>query len=106
MLNLFLPGIGLIYLGRRWSGGLLAAAFLACCGAAAWWLVRGMARYYQAATSDAILQEGVLEQLKGAFPVGRLVVLAILTLVLQAVAVGWFEVAVRRQGTPPETGPR
>lgn len=104
-LNLFLPGAGLIYLGRRWSGGLLAAAFLACCGTAAWWLVRGMARYYQIATSDAVLQEGAVEQLQDALPAGRLVTLALLAVTLQGVALWWFEAAARRPGAPPGPAP-
>lgn len=104
-LNLLLPGAGLIYLGRRWSGGLLAAAFLACCGAAAWWLLQGMARYYAIATSDAVLQEGAVEQLQEALPAGRLVSLALLAVVLQGLALWWFEVAARRPGPPPRPGP-
>lgn len=104
MLNLFLPGAGLVYLGRRGSGGLLAAAFLACCGTAVVWLVQGMARYYEVATSDAVLQEGAVEQLRGVFPAGRLVALALAAIVLQVVALWWFEVVARRLGSTPGPG--
>jgi hypothetical protein len=106
MLNLLVPGAGLFYLGHRRAGLLLAFPFLACCGLAVTWLVQGMARYYAVATSDAILQEGALEQLRVSFPVGKFVLVAVAATVLQGVALWWFEVAARRAGGGAGASPR
>lgn len=67
-LNLFLPGAGLIYLGRYRAGGVLAGAFLACFGTLMVMFLIGYARYLQLALSDDLLKDGRLEQLGEVFP--------------------------------------
>jgi hypothetical protein len=61
-LNVFLPGAGLIYLGRRTLGAALAGAFLGCFLAVVTVFLIGYARYLSLATDDRLMQGNKLEE--------------------------------------------
>jgi hypothetical protein len=62
-LNLFLPGAGLLYLGRRKLGATLALLFLACLLAALGIFLTGYAHYLNVVMGDDLMKEGRLEEL-------------------------------------------
>ena len=66
-LNVFLPGTGLIYLGRRALGMTLAGAFLGCFLAVVTLFLVGYARYLSLATDDRLLQGNKLEEAGSTF---------------------------------------
>jgi len=72
-LNLFLPGAGLFYLGRRKLGATLALLFLICLAAALSIFLVGYAHYLTVVLGSDLMQEGQLEQLKDVFQTGWLV---------------------------------
>jgi hypothetical protein len=61
-LNVFLPGTGLIYLGRRALGMVLVSAFLGCFLAVLALFLVGYARYLSLATDDRLMQGTNLEE--------------------------------------------
>src|SRR6266550_2855894 len=71
-LNLFLPGAGLFYLGRRKMGAVLALIFLACLVAALAIFLTGYIHYLQVAMSGDLMKNGELEQLQDVFHQGWL----------------------------------
>jgi hypothetical protein len=66
-LNLFLPGAGLFYLGRRKTGAVLALIFLVCLIAALGIFLTGYIHYLQVVMGGDIMKEGQLEELKDVF---------------------------------------
>lgn len=66
-LNLFLPGLGLIYLGERLAGALLAGAFLACLAASLIIFLTGYVNYLNLALSGQILEGDRLERVSNVF---------------------------------------
>jgi hypothetical protein len=66
-LNLMLPGAGLILLGRRVVGTLLAAAFVTCFVALLVIFLIGYARYLSIAMSDDLLTGNRIEEAGAAF---------------------------------------
>ena len=61
-LNVFLPGTGLIYLGRRTMGMVLVGAFLGCFLAVVTLFLVGYARYLSLASDDRLMQGNKLEE--------------------------------------------
>jgi TM2 domain-containing membrane protein YozV len=77
LLNLFLPGTGQLYLGRRVLGGVLAGAFLVCfVGMLGLFLIE-YARYLNLAISGNILQGRRLEEIGKVFHRGWLLALLV-----------------------------
>jgi hypothetical protein len=66
-LNLFLPGAGLFYLGRRKSGAALVTIFLAFLIAALGIFLTGYVQYLQTVMGGDLMKEGELERLKDVF---------------------------------------
>lgn len=85
-LNLFLPGAGLIYLGHRRTGGILAAAFLLCFFALIGLFLVGYTRYLQLALSDDLLKGDKLERIGTIFPRGWFIGLAVAGLLIYAIS--------------------
>jgi len=77
ILNLSIPGVGLIYLGQRKLGATLALGFLACFVTAIGLFVVGYSRYLSLAMSDHILEGDNIEKAGHAFPRAWLAGLAI-----------------------------
>ena len=67
-LNIFLPGAGLFYLGRRRSGVVLALAFLVCFLAEVGIFVVCYGRYLSLAMSDDLMKGDNLERVGTVFP--------------------------------------
>ena len=67
-LNVFLPGAGLFYLGRRRSGTVLATAFLLCFLAELGIFVVSYGRYLSLAMSDDLMKGDNLERVGTVFP--------------------------------------
>ena len=76
-LNIFLPGAGLIYLGRKTVGWAMMVSFLICLLAALGIFLVGYARYFQLALGGHILEGDRIEQIGGLFHTPWLVGLAI-----------------------------
>jgi hypothetical protein len=76
-LNLFLPGAGQLYLGRRLRGAVFAVAFLGCFVTMAAIFLRGYGEYLRLSTGGDVLAGDNLEQLAGAFPTPLLLALLI-----------------------------
>jgi hypothetical protein len=85
-LNLFLPGAGLIYLGRRFLGALFAAGFIGCFFAMMFLFLRGYREYLRLSTGDILAGE-TLEAVGRAFPAGLLVGLLLLALVIYVASI-------------------
>ena len=66
-LNVFLPGAGLIYLGRRALGAVLAVAFLGCFLAVMTIFLVGYSRYLSIAMSENLMQGNKLEEAGASF---------------------------------------
>ena len=66
-LNVFLPGAGLFYLGRRVSGSVLAGLFLACFLALMVTFLVGYSRYLSIALGENLLEGNKLEEAGAAF---------------------------------------
>lgn len=95
MLNLMLPGAGLIYLGRRRSGLVVAGLFLICFTAGVGWFLIAYVRYLGMAFSDDLMKGDTLEQLGRVFPTTGLLLLAAAALGLQVVAAVLLQSALR-----------
>ena len=67
-LNLFLPGAGLFYLGRRLAGATLGIAFLACFLAELGIFLVSYGRYLSLAMGDDLLKNDNLERIGEVFP--------------------------------------
>jgi hypothetical protein len=76
-LNVFLPGAGLIYLGRRVLGALLAAAFLGCFLAVLTIFLVGYSRYLSITMSENLMQGNNLEEAGASFHQNWIVGLAL-----------------------------
>ena len=103
-LNLFLPGAGLIYLGRRTVGALLAGVFLVCMAGALGIFLVGYARYLSVALGRDLMQEGQLEQLHDVFHKRWLIALLGVGLALQGlsiVALSWARKQAASKDGPP-----
>jgi len=85
-LNLFLPGAGLFYLGRRKLGAALALAFLVCLIAALGIFLTGYVHYLNVALGSDLMQEGQLEQLNDFFHERWLVGLLVAGAALQMIS--------------------
>jgi hypothetical protein len=94
-LNVFLPGAGLIYLGRRRTGGILMAAFLLCFCALMGLFLVSYVRYLQFALSDDLFKGNKLEQIGEVFPRGWLIGLAAAGLLIYAIAAALMSSAKR-----------
>jgi hypothetical protein len=66
-LNVFLPGAGLFYLGRRVLGSILALAFLGCFGGLLGVFLVGYCRYLSIVLSGNLLEGHNLEEAGAAF---------------------------------------
>ena len=82
LLNLFLPGAGQFYLGRRVFGCLFAVPFLGCLLAMMVIFIQGYSQYLSAAASGRILQGQEIEKLAEAFDFRLLGALLVAGLVL------------------------
>jgi hypothetical protein len=76
-LNVFLPGAGLFYLGRRVIGATLAGAFLVCFLSVMTIFLVGYARYLSIAMSENLLEGNKLEEAGAAFHQKWLISLAL-----------------------------
>lgn len=74
--NIFLPGAGLIVLGRRRSGLLLAGSFLVCFLGVVMLFLAGYVNYLNTALGDDLLKEGALEGIGDGFHRGWLLTFA------------------------------
>jgi len=66
-LNVFLPGAGLFYLGRRRIGAALAGMFLVCFFAIAILFLVGYSHYLSIAMSENLMEGNKLEEAGAAF---------------------------------------
>ena len=89
-LNFLLPGAGLIYLGRRGLGFVLAASFLLCFGVAIGWFLVAYLKYFDLVSSGDLMQEGKLEEVAAAFPGLGLVILAGVAVVIYLISWAMF----------------
>jgi hypothetical protein len=76
-LNVFLPGAGLIYLGQRTVGLVLAGAFLGCFLVLAGLFLAGYVRYLSIAMSENLMEGNRLEEAAASFHQQWLVGLAV-----------------------------
>jgi hypothetical protein len=97
-LNLFLPGAGLFYLGRRKTGAVLAVVFLFCLVAALGTFLTGYIHYLNVVLGSDLMQEGQLEQLKDVFHKRWLVGLGIAGVSLQVISMVAMARARPKQG--------
>jgi hypothetical protein len=95
-LNMFLPGAGLIYLGRPVAGLILAAAFLICFIAMLALFLAGYSRYLSIAMSDDLMRGDNLERAGDSFHQPWLVALAIAGGIIYLVSSVLFTIAKRR----------
>jgi hypothetical protein len=106
-LNLFLPGAGLFYLGRRKTGAALGIAFLFCLAAALGTFLTGYVHYLNVVLGGDLMQEGQIEQLKDVFHKSWLVGLGIAGVSLEIISM--IELArarsSQREGAPLESPP-
>jgi len=94
-LNVFLPGDGLFYLGKRVAGSVLAGAFVCCLVTMLTLFVVGYAHYWSIALSENLLEGNKLEEAAGAFHQGWLLALAGVGLVIYAISAVLFSRAKR-----------
>ena len=76
-LNVFLPGAGLMYLGRRVLGAVLAGAFLCCFLAVMTIFLVGYSRYLSIAMGENLMQGNQLEEAGASFHQNWIVGLAL-----------------------------
>jgi hypothetical protein len=76
-LNVFLPGAGLVYLGQRTAGLILAGAFLGCFLVLAGLFLAGYVRYLSIAMSENLMEGNRLEEAAAAFHQQWLIGLAV-----------------------------
>jgi hypothetical protein len=99
-LNVFLPGAGLIYLGRRVLGAVLAAAFLGCfLGVLTIFLV-GYSRYLSIAMSENLMQGNKLEEAGASFHQNWILGLTLTGGIIYLISAILFAYAKRRMSTP------
>ena len=94
-LNVFLPGAGLFYLGRRASGGILAALFLGCFLAVVIIFLVGYVSYLSVALDPNLLQGNKLEEAGAAFHQGWLTGLALAGAIIYLCSTILFSIAKR-----------
>ncbi|MEY2410566.1 MAG: hypothetical protein QOF48_3236 [Verrucomicrobiota bacterium] len=100
-LNLFLPGAGLIYLGRRRAGALLAIAFLICFVAELGLFIVSYGRYLSVAMSDDLMKNDNLERVGDVFPRAWLIAFAAGGFVVYLISMGLYSAAKRQFEPPP-----
>lgn len=101
-LNVFLPGAGLIYLGRRMVGAVLAGAFLGCFLAVLTIFLVGYSRYLSIAMSENLMEGNKLEEAGAAFHQNWLAGLALTGGIIYLCSAILFARAKRRMRTPGE----
>ena len=106
LLNAFLPGAGLILLGRRRSGAVVLVLFVACLVAALAIFLFGYVRYFQLTLGGELLKEGTLDQIQGGFHFHWLIGLALAGLALQIVSMALFAAAKAEGKISPPPLPR
>lgn len=94
-LNVFLPGAGLYYLGRRKAGGILAGLFLGCFLAVIGVFLVGYIRYLSVALDPQILEGNKLEEAGTGFHQSWLIALAVAGAVIYLVSTVLFSQAKR-----------
>ena len=100
MLNIFLPGAGLCYVGRRVSGAVLLTLFLLCLLAALGIFLAGYVRYFQLALGGHILEGDSIEQIGTLFHPRWLIGLAVAATLIQVAAMGLLAAAKRTPDAP------
>ena len=95
-LNFFFPGAGLIYLGERILGAVLASAFVICLVSVLSIFLIGYGRYLKIALGGDILDEGRLEQIGTVFHPGWLIGLAVAGVVIHLISMAALSIAKRR----------
>ena len=95
-LNVFLPGAGLFYLGRRVVGAALACVFLGCFLALAVIFLVGYSRYLSIAMSENLMEGNKLEEAGAAFHQSWLIGLAIAGGAIYAASSVLFTIAKNR----------
>lgn len=95
-LNVFLPGAGLLYLGERRAGSVLAGLFLACFLAVMGIFLVGYIRYLMLALDPQILEGNKLEEAGAGFHPSWLIALALVAGVIYLVSTVLFARAKRR----------
>jgi len=95
-LNVFLPGAGLIYLGRRVLGAVLAGAFLGCFLAVLTIFLIGYSRYLSIAMSENLMQGNKLEEASASFHQNWVVGLALTGGIIYLCSAIMFAQAKRR----------
>lgn len=106
-LNVFLPGAGLFYLGRRILGATLAGAFLACFLSMMTVFLVGYGRYLSIAMSENLLEGNKLEEAGAAFHQKWLIGLALAGGAIYACSTILFTLVKRRssEGGAGKTSP-
>lgn len=99
-LNAFLPGAGLIYLGRRIVGAVLASAFIGCFLAVLMIFLVGYSRYLSIAMSDNLMQGNKLEEAGASFHQNWIAGLALTGGIIYLCSAILFARAKRRMKTP------
>ena|SRR5437868_1943510 len=95
-MNLFLPGAGLVYIGNRRSGIILASAFLVCFAAELGLFLVSYGRYLSMAMSDDLMKNDNLEKIEVVFPRAWLVGFALGGVLIYLVSMALFTVAKRK----------
>ena len=103
-LNVFLPGAGLIYLGRRVLGAVLAAAFLGCFLAVLTIFLVGYSRYLSITMSENLMEGNKLEEAGASFHQNWIVGLALTGGIIYLVSAICFAQAKRRAGMNAKAG--
>jgi len=94
-LNVFLPGAGLFYLGRRKAGGILAGLFLGCFIGVAGLFIAGYVRYLSIALDPHLLEGNKLEEAGAAFHQSWLIAFAVAGAVIYLCSTVLFSQAKR-----------
>jgi hypothetical protein len=94
--NIFLPGAGLIYLGRRVLGAVLAGAFLCCFLAVMTIFVVGYSHYLSIVMSENLMQGNKLEEAGASFHQNWVAGLALTGGIIYLVSAICFAQAKRR----------
>ena len=99
-LNFFVPGAGLIYLGKGILGGALAAIFVICLVSVLGIFLVGYGQYLSISLSGDILQEGRLEQVGQVFHPSWLIGFAIAGVADHLISMAAFSAAKRKLQEP------